>query len=259
MRQHISKAWRILGGAIGFALFGLAGLLIGVGIVPFVHLLTPTRELAELRVQKVIQLTFRGLIHYLTAIGLGRVSWEGVERLRRPGVLVVANHPTLLDAVAVIARMPQCHCVMKQANFRNVFMRGAARAAGYLGNSDGTVLVDECTKVLREGRSLLLFPEGTRSTSNKMGPFHRGWAHIALRSGCDPIPVMISCDPPALKKGQKWYDIPDRPFHLKVRVDEPLVVRDIVSGQESRGRAARALNASLREHFEKELACAGDI
>ena len=66
--------------------------------------------------------------------------------------------------------------------------------------------------------------------------------------------MMITCQPPALMKGQKWYEIPERPLHLSVQVGSPLSVEDICSGQQSRGRAARSLNAALREYFEKGLA-----
>lgn len=257
-RPLLSKIWRTLATGLSFVAFGIIALGVGVVLVPLVHLFAPSRRLAEQRVQHLVQISFRSFLALVSSLGVARFSWNDAERLRQPGILVVANHPTLIDAVALIACMPQSYCVIKEANFHNLFMRGAARAAGYVSNSDGVSMVRECARLLREGRSLLLFPEGTRSPEGKLGSFHRGWAHIALQSGCDPLPVMISCEPPALMKGQKWYEIPERPLHLRVQVGSPLSVEDICRGQQSRGRAARSLNAALREYFEKGLARADD-
>jgi 1-acyl-sn-glycerol-3-phosphate acyltransferase len=248
------KIYRTVGTGLGFVVFGAAGLVVGVLLVPLVHLFTPSQRQAELRVQRLVQLCFRSFLEVAGVLRLARFSWEGAERLRQPGVLVVANHPTLLDVVSLIACMPQAYCVIKQANFENAFIRSAARAAGYLSNADGVQMVKDCAQLLREGHSLLLFPEGTRSTENGMGVFHRGWAHIALQSGRDPLPAMINCSPPTLMKGQKWYEIPERAFHLSVQVGSPLSVDNATRGTRSRGRAARALNAALREYFEKGLA-----
>ena len=54
-------------------------------------------------------------------------------------------------------------------------------------------------------------------------------------------------------KGQKWYDVPDRPFEVTVRVCEPFRASDLVDTSLPRPIAARQLTASLREYFEKEL------
>jgi hypothetical protein len=57
-------------------------------------------------------------------------------------------------------------------------------------------------------------------------------------------------------RGQKWYDVPDRPFDFTVRVGEPVRVRpylEALEAGESRPRVARRMMAELREVFEKEL------
>ncbi len=64
----------------------------------------------------------------------------------------------------------------------------------------------------------------------------------------------MTCDPPTLMKGQKWYDVPDRSFEMTVRVCEPFRASDLVDTSLPRPIAARQLTASLREYFEKELA-----
>jgi 1-acyl-sn-glycerol-3-phosphate acyltransferase len=171
--------------------------------------------------------------------------------LRGPGPrLVVANHPTLIDVIAIIACMPQADCVVKGAHWRNPLMRAIVRGADYIPNTDGDGLVSTCVERLREGRSLLLFPEGTRSPEGRLGAFHRGAAHIALRSGCDVLPVTIRCDPPAFTKGARWHDVPDRIIELTVEVRDPFPVPERLPSLPETPLAARRMTVALRELYE---------
>ena len=148
-----------------------------------------------------------------------RFSVRGAERLREPGGhLIVANHPTLIDVVLIGSLMPQLDCLVKTDASRNPFMRGVVRVAGYVPNDLGEAVVEACAARLREGRSLLLFPEGTRSMKGgELGSFHRGAAHVALSSGRRILPLVIHCAPRALTRGQHWYDVGDRPDALHDR------------------------------------------
>jgi 1-acyl-sn-glycerol-3-phosphate acyltransferase len=135
----------------------------------------------------------------------------------------------------------------------NFFLRGLIRAAGYVRNDAGASIVRECAERLSRGRSLVVFPEGTRSPAGDLGPFQRGVARIAMEAGCDLLPVAITCEPPTLRKGQKWYDLPERPFHATVRVLEPVSSDPARSSGESVSVAARRLTAELRESLSKGL------
>ena len=69
---------------------------------------------------------------------------------------------------------------------------------------------------------------------------------MALRSGVDLELVTIRCDPPALMKGQPWWDVPDRRIEYVVRAEEPVGARDRAWEGESDVLAARRLTAVLR-------------
>jgi 1-acyl-sn-glycerol-3-phosphate acyltransferase len=242
---------------VGFSVFGVTSLFIALGLLPIVRIVSRDREQVELRTQKLIHHGFRFFLWVIETLGVGRIDRRGVERLAEPGILVIANHPTLIDVIALVASMPQADCVVKQENFENPYMRTVLRWSGYLPNTGGQSLVDAASERLRAGRSLVLFPEGTRSPASGLGHLQRGAAHIALATGCDPLPVVITCDPPTLMKGQAWYEVPDRPFELRVSVGEPFPVKGFIERGENRVRASRALTASLTEVFEKGLANAG--
>ena len=106
---------------------------------------------------------------------------------------------------------------------------------------------------LARGRSLLVFPEGTRSPRGGLGAFHRGAAHIALAGRAPLVPVLIHCDPPIQSKGQKWYDLAARPVRVTIRVWDPLPSRPLVESGIGIARASRELNRELRESFAKGL------
>jgi 1-acyl-sn-glycerol-3-phosphate acyltransferase len=153
----------------------------------------------------------------------------------------------------LISRMPQADCVIKGSHMQNFFMGRAARGAGYVPNWEGPGLLDDCVERLLQGRSVIIFPEGTRSPVGELGRFARGAAHIALRSGCDPIPVTIRCDPATLYRGQAWWDVPHRMFTLCARVGDPVHVEEFVDPSMNPARAARVVTRRLREHFDREL------
>jgi 1-acyl-sn-glycerol-3-phosphate acyltransferase len=182
-----------------------------------------------------------------------RLRYSNLGNLQCPGILVIANHPTLLDAWALFSVMPQADCIVKQQYYENFFLGGPARGAGFIPHCDGPDVIDRCVERLRRGRSLIIFPEGTRSPKGELGPFARGAAHIALRAECDPIPVTIRCDPATLYRGRAWWDVPKRAPVLTLTAGDPVSIKDVVETGLSRGRAARALTAHLREHFERQL------
>ena len=61
----------------------------------------------------------------------------------------------------------------------------------------------------------------------------RGAAHIALAADSDILPVTITCDPPTLFKGNPWYRVPARRFHLHVVVGEPMAAREFIRDNEA--------------------------
>ena len=100
--------------------------------------------------------------------------------------------------------MPQADCVVKAQAWRNPALRGIVSVAGYIPNLDGEEAIRACAERLAAGRWLVVFPEGSRSPVRGLGRFHRGAAHMALEAGVPILPVTVSCEPPALKRGQPW-------------------------------------------------------
>ena len=250
----LSRFWRIGATGAGFAFFGLFSVLVALTAMPLLRLLPGTNQEKQIRSQRAIHYLVRVYLRLLEGLQAGRFESVGGEKLREPGQLIVANHPSLLDVVLLLSLMPQADCVIKGSYIHHPLLGGAARGAGFIPNWEGPGLVDQCAERLIQGRSVIVFPEGTRSPVGRLGRFARGAAHIALRSGRDPVPVTIRCDPATLYRGKAWWDVPHRMFTLSARVGDPLLVKDHVTPAMNPALAARAVTRGLRDHFEAELA-----
>ena len=251
--SSLGRGWRAFRTGVAFLVFGLGVIVISVLVVPLLKVVSWRRPDTQRRVQLLIHHSFRFFAWFMTTIGLIRVTWRGRERLRDRPILVVANHPTLIDVVLLVAAMPQADCIVKTAAQRNPLFRRVVNAAGYIPNDQPEALIAAGTECLRQGRSLLLFPEGTRSPAGRLGTFHRGAARIALRSRCDLVPVVITCVPPTLMKGQRWYDVPASTAHVTLTVEDRILVRDHPAARKTEGGGARELTNSLQRFYERGL------
>ena len=249
-----SRLWRTFATCLAFAIFNVGGLCAALTAIAACRLLPGTREVRAQRAQRVIQWMFATFLAGLRGLGLLTRSTSGLERLSAaPPSLIVANHPTLLDVVFLIASMPRVDCVVKAAVWRNVFFRGVVRAAGYIPNSEGPELVDECVARIAAGHHVLLFPEGTRSPAGALRRFQRGAARIALRAGCEIQPVLVTCEPPTLLKGMPFFHVPPRRPHFALELLPAIRAAEFREDGLETPLAVRRLNASLEELYERRL------
>jgi 1-acyl-sn-glycerol-3-phosphate acyltransferase len=248
--RKLNHAWRVFASGFVFAMFGIVALVISVTMCPLLRLSTWNADTARRRIQHGIQIIFRAFMEIMRVLGILTYRVDGAERLREPGRLIVANHPTLLDVVLLVSQMPNVDCIIKRELRRNPFLRWPASWAGYLPNVAGEELVERCSATVRRGHSLLVFPEGTRTVPGKPLSLQRGAAHIALAADAEILPVTITCDPPTLFKGNPWYRVPARRFHIHAVVGEPIVARSFIRGNEAQTRTARRVTQWMLAHFD---------
>lgn len=215
-------AWRLVSTALSFALFGVGGVLLRVLVFPLLSLLPGDALRRRTRARAVVSRTFRLFVEFMFRTGVLTYEVEGAERLGRPGQMVIANHPSLIDVVVLIAFIRDANCVVKQSLWENPCMRGPIRAAQYISNSGSMDMLDEAAGALQNGETLIIFPEGTRTVPGSSPEFHRGAAAIAVRGASVVTPVVISVTPTTLTKAEPWYSIPSRRFHFRLRVGEDI-------------------------------------
>ncbi|WP_208651094.1 lysophospholipid acyltransferase family protein [Ectopseudomonas khazarica] len=245
--------WRLVATALSFALFGIGGVLLRVLVFPLLALLPGDTLQRRTRARAVVSWTFRVFVQFMYRMGVLTYEVEGAERLGRPGQMVIANHPSLIDVVVLIAFIRDANCVVKQSLWENPCMRGPIRAAQYISNSGSLDMLDEAAGALHNGETLIVFPEGTRTVPGCNPAFHRGAAAIAVRGASIVTPVVISVTPTTLTKAEPWYSIPSRRFHFRLRVGEDIDPRQFTE-QAPLPIASRKLNDHLHQHFMKELA-----
>jgi 1-acyl-sn-glycerol-3-phosphate acyltransferase len=238
-----------------FAVFGIGAVCVACIGFPLVAW-RQRGDARTLLAQRLIHRCFRLFERLGSVLGLFEVRDLGAERLRGGGALIVANHPSILDVVFLIARMPQADCIVKLGAWRNPFLRRIVQIAGYIANADGPAVVEACAARLRAGRSVIVFPEGTRSPVGGLRAFRRGAARVALQSQGLVVPVVIRCDPPALAKGQRWWGIQARRLVFTLDVDTPFHASDWIGpeGKTSTPRAARLLTSALSDYYATRIA-----
>jgi 1-acyl-sn-glycerol-3-phosphate acyltransferase len=150
------------------------------------------------------------------AIAMGyRIFWS---MARLAGLIVVANHPSMLDAMMLVARLPHSACIMKASLMRNPFLAPGARLARYIRNDSAHGLVRRAVDDLRQGGQLVMFPEGTRTTVPPVNAFHRGVTLIAKRAAAPIQTVFIDAHSPYLCKGWPLWRLPPLPIVFSVRL-----------------------------------------
>lgn len=253
MPKHpLNHAWRIFATGISFTSFGVGGMLLGLVVFPLLILLVWNRRRRSRIARRIVQLAFGTFIQLMRGLGVLTYELHGVERLQREGLLVLANHPTLIDVVFLGWLTPNADCVVKSALLRNPFTVGPVTATGYVSNTTGPGMIADCVDSVQSGSNLMIFPEGTRSPVGGFGALQRGAANVAVRAPVDVTPVIITCNPPTLSKGGKWYLVPSRRFHMRVEVLADFPVASFSDGV-SEAVAARKLTNYLTEYFTMEL------
>ena len=231
--------------------FGVGAVMLATVVLPAMSL-WPSRD-RELRTQRAVQRSLRLFTWFMQRLRLIDVSWNHAERLVAGPAVFIANHPSLIDVVLILGHLPQADCIVKQATLGNPFLRLIVRRAGYLTNDSGGALLHAAVQRLDRGRCLLVFPEGTRSPTGSLGRFRRGAARVALERNCTIVPIVVTCHPPTLRKGQKWHDVPDRPARYVLDVQPPVIPGDRVDTGLPHAVAARRLTADLRRLYETTL------
>lgn len=153
--------------------------------------------------------------------GILQMDAQALDVLRdEPGLIVVANHPSVLDALMIVARLPRAACVMKASLMRNPFLGPGAKLARYICNDSAVGTVRECVRDLRRGGQLVLFPEGTRTTRWPLNDFRPGVTGIARLARAPIQIVYIDTDSPFVAKGWPVLTPPPMPIRFAVRLGE---------------------------------------
>jgi 1-acyl-sn-glycerol-3-phosphate acyltransferase len=164
---------------------------------------------------------YRSLWTLAQWLGLMRIDNRALDALERDqGLIIAANHPTMLDALLIIARVPRGICIMRSSLMRNPFLGAGARMARYIRNDPPRGMIRSAVHNLREGGQLVLFPEGTRTVVPPVNPFRPGITLMAHMAQVPIQTVIIESDSPYVGKDWPIWRIPQFPVVVRLRLGQ---------------------------------------
>lgn len=215
-------ALKVIRGALIFTAFYLNGAIFGSAFLAVCSLFARDRVDRMRRAQLAIGSVFRFVLDCLRWARIFNFDARLVApRLPNRPVIVIANHPTTIDVVAVLAVYRGAAVVVKHKIWTDPFLRGMFNWCGHIPGGDGSAeanatLLTQVQERLQQGFSVVIFPEGTRSPAGGLGMMYRGAFTLAAATQTDILPVLVTCDPPALHKDAPWHRLPKQPVDYRV-------------------------------------------
>jgi 1-acyl-sn-glycerol-3-phosphate acyltransferase len=218
-----------------FVVFGAGALLIS----PLIFLLRDPPH-----GQPVVRATWRFVVALFCWTRLIKIERGNLEDWR--GVVLVANHPSLIDVVLLVSLVPRTLYVAKSALLRNPFLSSIVRATAL---PDDATLPDVAAPYLKAGWNVLIFPEGTRTPwGQSCGELKRGAAQLALRANAPVVCVRERLSRRILAKGQKPWDMGTERVVFSFDAAAPIAPASFPRAASSRV-AASELTEMIRRHL----------
>lgn len=218
-RLQLTYQYLVLYGAL--FVFGVGGLLY-TAVSPVLGALLPTRAGNHLG-QWIMMALFRFFVGLLRMSRIVHCDLADLDRLRGEALLIVPNHPSLLDAVLIVSRLPNVVCIMKAQILDNPFLGGGARLAGYIRGDHPMEMMRKAREALQSGRHVLVFPEGTRTSQAPVNPFKGNFALMAKQAGKPVQTVLLESDSRYLQRGWPLFRKPNFPIHYRATLGERFV------------------------------------
>jgi 1-acyl-sn-glycerol-3-phosphate acyltransferase len=180
----------------GYALFAL------VGVSPW-----PSMRVRARFLQAVVRRAFVGLHAYLRFIRFLDHTPQNHCPRDVGACVVIANHPSLTDALAILASIPSLCTAVRADLFDKYWLRPLLQGCGHIsaGTSNplsGLAVITGSVERLKQGFRVLLFPEGTRSpVEGGLRPFGRSAFSAACTANVPVVALLIREHPSWLAKG----------------------------------------------------------
>lgn len=192
----------------------------------------------------------------LLALASTKVEIIGAENiLMKEPQIFMANHQSDFDILIVLAHLPgQFRWIVKKELFNIPLFGTAMRNAGYIeidrqNHIKAMMSIDKAARKIKEGKSVMSFPEGTRSSDGKIKPFKQGMFHLAITSGVPIVPVSIIGAREIMPKRS----LRIKPGKVTMVIDKPIDVRGY-SIENRQDLIDRVQNIITRNYEERQAA-----
>jgi len=204
--NKILYAYRVFAKWFSFFVFGLSTLILVIIVFPVMCIFFHPKERFKKYGRRFVSASMRLFVSLMHFIGIVDLETDNRENYRNlSSKIIVANHPSLLDIVMLFSLIPNADCIVNTNLNRNFIVKGVVRRLYILNSLDIESILQTCTKSLKQGNCLIIFPEGTRTPRYGKTILKRGAARVSLYSGYNILPLHIGgTDKYGLGKKDPW-------------------------------------------------------
>ena len=190
---------------------------------------------------------------YLWLQPLWKVTWEGKDHIKNDkAYVIVSNHQALLDILIIYTLFKHFKWVAKNSLLKLPFLGWNMALNGYIivkrtDTKSQIKMMKHSERTLKLGSSIMIFPEGTRSTDGEVGRFKRGAFILAERADVPVIPIALFNMDKAVKKNSLWLN---KATDMKAKVFPPVYPKDFNNSKEM-SDAVKSIIANQLEEWGK--------
>jgi 1-acyl-sn-glycerol-3-phosphate acyltransferase len=223
----LRRTWQVV--LFALMLLWLGAMLLAGNLACLPLVLLP-RSVRQPLVQAAISGTLALFLAGASRCGLMRLDLSELDALNREsGLLLAANHPSMIDVFLVVSRVRRAACLMKASIGFNLFLAVGAYLGGYISNKRVDLMLRQAAAAVRAGQTLLAFPEGTRTTEQPVNRLKPGLALIAKRARAPLQIILIETNSPYLGQGWKIWRPPQFPLVYRARLGPRVMPSSSVS------------------------------
>lgn len=228
---------------LSFGYFGSGGLFISLISATLLKIIPVSKKVKMRWFHKVVS-TFMKSVLYTNPFFTKDVINLSDSTFKNPA-LIIANHTSFLDILAVGMLHPKIIFLVNDWVYNSPVFGKAVQAAGFYPVSSGIEKgVSHLQEKINQGYTLMVFPEGTRSTTNKMKRFHKGAFYVAEQLNIDIIPVLIHGNSEINPKGSALI----RNGNLSIKILDRIPIAD-----KSFGETYKLRTKSISTYYKQQF------
>ena len=207
--------------------------------------LVPVRKSSKLRlVCRLIQITCKGILLLATAVKKEHIN-KANERFQHPAI-IIANHQSFIDILVLLSLSSKILMVTTHWVWHSPFFGAIIRYVDFYYIGEGyEQYMERMRKKVKEGYSIAIFPEGTRTYNGKMKRFHKGAFYLAETLQLDILPILLYGNNKIIAKAQ--------PFNIRKGIIyteiHPRIPADALSFGTTYQERTKRISAYMKEGY----------
>lgn len=242
--------YRVFAKVLALIIFAVGTILLSIVAFPVMKLIFHPKKSFRYHARWLVWFLFSFFMKFMWCLGILtiKIDKEKKKELRKlKSAIVVANHPGYLDSAIMLSLLPHAGVIAKASLSKRDVMAIVIRELYMPNSTPYEQMLARSKEDLSFGNTMVIFPEGTRSTKFGQHKFKKGAARIALATNCSIIPVYIGgTDKLGLGKGDKILQF----NHTKKYIYD-LQVKDAILPEEFKNLpepiAAKRMTQKIRE------------